>query len=168
MFLPSPPPSAIPCCNLSLPATVSATVARAAPSAGSAANLQGVGDASGPFGGALAPAFARLSNQGGRSAVGPGPALYRHRHHDRADVEHTLRNPAGRRDLRPQRLQVIPKNSARRQLGRRYYLRRFRSQASLISKTTIITMVVTRIGPANIANIVSISVATPARIRVNV
>jgi len=36
------------------------------------------------------------------------------------------------------------------------YLRRFRSQAALISKTTIITMVVTKIGPAKIANIVSI------------
>jgi hypothetical protein len=43
-----------------------------------------------------------------------------------------------------------------RQLRRPYYLRRFRSQASLISKTTIIAMVVTRIGAANIANIVSI------------
>jgi hypothetical protein len=36
------------------------------------------------------------------------------------------------------------------------YLRRIRCQASLISKTTIITMAATRIGPANIANIVSI------------
>ena len=36
------------------------------------------------------------------------------------------------------------------------YLRPIRCQASLISKTMIITMVATRIGPANIANIVSI------------
>jgi hypothetical protein len=43
-----------------------------------------------------------------------------------------------------------------RKLRRPYYLRRFRAQASLISKTMIIRMVATTIGPDNIANIVSI------------
>ena len=42
------------------------------------------------------------------------------------------------------------------QLRRPYYLSRLRSHASLISKTTIVTMVVTTIGPANIATSVSI------------
>jgi hypothetical protein len=37
-----------------------------------------------------------------------------------------------------------------------YYLRRFRPQTSLISRATIIKMVATTMGPANIANIVSI------------
>ena len=41
-------------------------------------------------------------------------------------------------------------------MGPPYYLRRLRSHASLISKTTIVTMVVTTIGPANIATSVSI------------
>jgi len=41
-------------------------------------------------------------------------------------------------------------------MRRPYYLRRFRSQTSLISKTAIINMVATRIGPAKIANAVSI------------
>ena len=48
------------------------------------------------------------------------------------------------------------------------YLRRFLSQASLISRTTIITMVVTRIGAANIANIVSILKFPQATMPVNV
>ncbi len=43
-----------------------------------------------------------------------------------------------------------------RQLRRPYYLRRFRSQTSLISNTAIINMVATKMGAANIANIVSI------------
>jgi hypothetical protein len=37
-----------------------------------------------------------------------------------------------------------------------YYRRRLLSHASLISKTTIVTMLVTKIGPANIATSVSI------------
>ena len=41
-------------------------------------------------------------------------------------------------------------------IERPYYLRRLRSHASLISKATIVTMVVTTIGPANIATSVSI------------
>ena len=44
--------------------------------------------------------------------------------------------------------------SARRR--RSYYLMRFRSQASLISQTTIINMVSTTIGAVNVANVVSI------------
>ena len=48
-------------------------------------------------------------------------------------------------------------NERGRQLRRPYYLSRLRSHASLISKTTIVTMVVTTIGPANIATSVSIS-----------
>jgi hypothetical protein len=47
-------------------------------------------------------------------------------------------------------------NENGRQPRRPYYLRRLRSHASLISKTTIVTMVVTTIGPANIATSVSI------------
>src|SRR4030095_11301615 len=47
-------------------------------------------------------------------------------------------------------------NERGRQLRRPYYLRRLRSHASLISKTTTVTMVVTTIGPANIATSVSI------------
>jgi hypothetical protein len=48
------------------------------------------------------------------------------------------------------------RNKRGRQLRRPYYLRRLRSHASLISKTMIVTMVVTTIGPANIATSVSI------------
>ena len=43
-----------------------------------------------------------------------------------------------------------------RQLRRPHYLSRLRSHASLISKTAIVTMVVSTIGPANIATSVSI------------
>jgi hypothetical protein len=49
-----------------------------------------------------------------------------------------------------------PETKEARQLRQPYYLRRCRAQASLISKTTIITMVATRIGAATIANAVSI------------
>jgi hypothetical protein len=40
---------------------------------------------------------------------------------------------------------------------------RFRSQASLISQTTIINMVSSTIGAVNVANVVSIFFATPER-----
>ena len=60
----------------------------------------------------------------------------------------------GRRGTRSRRRGLRARSG--RRLTRPYYLRRLRSHASLISKATIVTMVVTTMGPANIATSVNI------------